>query len=182
MRIMLILLLLAGLIAFIPSCDQATGKSPRVPTAATKPALPQFSVNGIKIGDALSDEFLDMHCDRGNRPKDGHEPTEAGDEIRAEAGIINIQYELEQKKVVAIRLDFHPTLFSALVEIYTGKFGGPRTSDAGSADWETIDGTFSLEACTPAVKRGTGLIRSQSVIAKLEARRQERLNDLKQRL
>lgn len=152
-----------------------------------------FNMDGMRIGDKLTEEFAYSHCaakDKGKAERLCHKS------INMEGGDIFVIYYFDDFKLVGVSLSFKASMFGDIVAAYTNKFGqSPHkkneetvTSRAGVKyineikSWKTDLGEFIIEKYGSSIDKGYAYLRSKQYERYLLKKKSERLNKLGEEL
>jgi len=165
------------------------------PLAVQHPSKPVFTIQGMKMGDTLSKEFIHKHCSTIDLPEYGGDPKEIDDEILAEGGQIQVHYQVEKFKLIGVTMSFQSRLFEKLVRIYTDKLGKPidvRTSTVKTRagveyenieiTWDTLDGYFFLFKYGSSIEKGNAALMTKAYEDRIDKRKKAEADDLKKKL
>jgi len=117
---------------------------------------PEFDIDGLKIGDELTEEFSDQYCR--NRASEKRE-IECKQKLKIDGVSVSVLYLFYDASLVTVSLSFDSKAFSKLVRVYEDKYldfsydeieepvvlgdGAEYTNE--KALWATTSGDFIIE-------------------------------------
>jgi len=131
----------------------------------------KFDINGVELGDKLSEVFFNKYCP----PKyKGKSEIECKQNISLDGINLSIIYFYYDAKLLAISIDYPSSQYGNLIKTYTRKFdksphdnkqeailistGEEYTNELSS--WKTMSGEFVIEKYGNNFKRGTAYLLS----------------------
>lgn len=133
------------------------------PASEDKPQPVPFEVKGMRIGDKITKEFFDNHC----QIKDKLKADVVGSElIKINNKSVFVSYQFDDYKLITVSVVFDSDLYTNLVAVYTEKFGGPpHETEKTTASWITDAGPFIIDKYGSPTGKGFAMLHSPEYYA-----------------
>ena len=167
------------------STPAETSPTPIKPVEPPPPKPVPFDIQGMRIGDRLTEEFRSRHC----RAEDKGKPDVRGnDSIEIDGKRIFILFQFDDFKLVGVSLTFDPSAFDSIIDAYTDKFGvlphytktTPVKTRLGAsytnvtARWITESGPFEVCKYGDSVDKGFAWLQSPEFSRYLERKQSQK--------
>ncbi|MGV3486916.1 MAG: hypothetical protein ACO1RT_21050 [Planctomycetaceae bacterium] len=157
------------------------------------PPVVSFDIQGMRIGDPLTDEFAYSHCpaiDKGKADMYCSESIEIGGHE------VFVLFQFADFKLIGVSLSFKPDSYDQIVSAYTAKFGSKphdlRVEELETrmgakfeneiAVWNTDVGSFTVQKYAGSISDGSAILMTPQRLQLHERQRAEELEQLKSKL
>ena len=133
---------------------------------------PEFDIDGLKIGDELTEEFSELYC---RNKASGKREIECKQQLKIDGVPVSALYLFYDASLVTVSLSFESKVFSKLVRVYEDKYldfpyneveepvvlgdGAEYTNE--KVLWATTSGNFVIEKYGHSLTKGYAHLDSQ---------------------
>ena len=136
---------------------------------STSVVKPDFDINGVRLGDELSESFFKKHCPV--KLKDSEE-IECKKRVELDGIKLSIVYFFYKEKLLGLMVNYPSSNYNDLVNVYTKIFSQPPHSNISEklllntddqyinekVSWDTTSGEFEISKYWNNLKTGAAII------------------------